>query len=44
MFTEKNIPRLIIITPIITVVLIAFFTIYFFVKAQNDYLRRKYQI
>ena len=37
MFTEKNIPKLIILTPVITVLLGAFFTIYFFVKQQNDY-------
>ncbi len=36
-FTEKNIPRLIILTPVITVLLGAFFTIYFFVKQQHDY-------
>ena len=41
MFSEKNIPRLIILTPIITVILIAFFTIYFFVKTQNDYFKEE---
>ncbi len=37
MFTEKNIPKLIILTPIVTVILIAFFTIYFFIENQNNY-------
>lgn len=41
MFSEKNIPKLIILTPIITVCLIAFFTIYFFVKNQNDYFEEE---
>ena len=41
MFSEKNIPKLIILTPIITVVLIAFFTIYFFVKTQYDYFEEE---
>ncbi len=37
MFSEKHIPKLIILTPIITVLLIAFFTIYLFVTTQNRY-------
>jgi len=37
MFSEKQIPKLIILTPIITVLLIAFFTIYLFVTTQNRY-------
>jgi C4-dicarboxylate-specific signal transduction histidine kinase len=41
LFSEKNIPKLIILTPIITVVLIAFFTIYFFVKTQYDYFEEE---
>lgn len=41
MFTEKNIPRLIILTPIITVILVAVFNIYFFVKNQNDYFEEE---
>jgi signal transduction histidine kinase len=41
MFSEKNIPKLIILTPIITVLLIAFFTIYFFVKNQNNYFEEE---
>lgn len=41
MFTEKNIPRLIILAPIITVILIAFFNIYFFVKTQNNYFEEE---
>lgn len=34
MFTEKNLPRLIIATPIITVLLFAVFIIYFFISSQ----------
>lgn len=41
MFSEKNIPKLIILTPIITVVLIAFSTIYFFIKYQNSYFEEE---
>lgn len=41
MFTEKNIPKLIILTPIITVSLVAFFTIYFFVNNQNNYFEEE---
>ena len=41
MFTERNIPRLIILTPIITVLIGTFFTIYFFVKQQNDYFEEE---
>jgi len=41
LFSERNIPRLIIFTPIITVVLIAFFTIYFFIKTQNNYFEEE---
>jgi len=41
LFSEKNIPKLIILTPIITVILIAFFTIYFFIKTQNDYFKEE---
>ncbi len=37
MFSEKNIPKLIVITPIVTVLLIAFFTIYFFISTQENY-------
>ncbi len=37
MFSEKNISKLIILTPIITVLLIAFFTIYFFIQNQYKY-------
>jgi len=40
-FTEKNIPKLIILTPVITVLIGAFFTIYFFVKQQNDYFKEE---
>ncbi|MFA9239610.1 MAG: cache domain-containing protein [Candidatus Paceibacteria bacterium] len=41
MFSEKNIPKFIILTPIITVVLIAFFTIYFFIQNQNNYFEEE---
>jgi len=41
MFTEKNIPKLIILTPIITIILIAFFNIYFFIKNQNNYFEEE---
>jgi signal transduction histidine kinase len=41
LFSEKNIPKLIILTPIITGFLVAFFTIYFFVKNQYDYFEEE---
>jgi signal transduction histidine kinase len=41
MFSEKNLPKLIILTPIITVIFIAFFTIYFFVQNQNNYFEEE---
>ena len=41
MFSEKNIPKLIILTPIVTVVLIAFLTIYFFIQNQNNYFEEE---
>ena len=41
LFSEKNIPKLIILTPIVTVVLIAFLTIYFFIQNQNNYFEEK---
>lgn len=41
MFTEKNIPKLIIFTPIFTAILIAFFTIYFFIENQNNYFEEE---
>jgi signal transduction histidine kinase len=37
MFSERNIPRLIILTPIVTVILIALSTIYLFVTTQYRY-------
>jgi len=37
MFTEKNISKMIIITPVVAVVLVAIFTIYSFIKTQNNY-------
>ena len=36
-FTEKNIPKLIIITPIVTVLFTVVFVVYFFLKNQYDY-------
>ncbi len=41
MFSEKNIPKLIVLTPIISVLLVAFFTIYFFVKNQYAYFEEE---
>ncbi|XOB63390.1 cache domain-containing protein [Campylobacterota bacterium DY0563] len=41
MFSEKYISKLIILTPVITVLLSAFFTIYFFIKNQNDYFNEE---
>ena len=41
MFSEKNISKLIILTPVITVFLGAFFTIYFFVQNQNRYFEEE---
>ena len=41
MFSEKNISKYIILTPIITVILIAFFTSYFFIQTQNSYFKEE---
>ena len=41
MFNEKNIPKLIIFTPIVTAIMITFFTIYFFVQNQNNYFEEE---
>ena len=41
MFSERNIPKLIILTPIITVLLVAFFTIYFFIQNQYNYFEEE---
>jgi len=41
LFSEKNISKLIILTPVITVLLGAFFTIYFFVQNQYDYFEEE---
>ena len=41
MFSEKNISKLIILTPVLTVLLGAFFTIYFFVKNQYAYFEEE---
>jgi len=40
-FNEKNIPKLIIFTPIVTAIMITFFTIYFFVQNQNNYFEEE---
>ncbi len=39
MFSEKNIPKLIVLTPIIAILLITAFSIYFFVITQNNYFK-----
>jgi len=41
LFSERNIPKLIVFTPIITVIFIAFFTIYFFVQNQHNYFEEE---
>jgi signal transduction histidine kinase len=41
MLNEKNITKIIIITPIITVILISFFTTYFFIQTQNSYFEEE---
>ncbi|QKF81582.1 cache domain-containing protein [Halarcobacter ebronensis] len=41
MFSEKNISKLIILTPVFTVILSSFFTIYFFVQSQNSYFEEE---
>lgn len=41
MFSEKNITKFIILTPIITVILITFFTSYFFIQTQNSYFEEE---
>ena len=38
MFKEKNLPTLIIYTPIIAVIFVTIFTIYLFVQNQNEYI------
>jgi signal transduction histidine kinase len=37
MFSEKNIPKLIVITPIVAILFITVFSIYFFTITQNEY-------
>lgn len=37
MFTEKNLPKLIILTPIITIIILFIVILYYFIKSQNDY-------
>lgn len=41
MFSEKNLPKLIILTPVITVIMIAFFTVYFFAQNQYNYFEEE---
>lgn len=37
MFSEKNIPRLIIITPILSIFILTFLLLFYFIKAQQNY-------
>ena len=37
MFSEKNIPKLIILTPIFTIIILVIIILYYFVKTQQDY-------
>ena len=37
MFSEKNIPKLIILTPIFTIIILVILILYFFIKTQQDY-------
>jgi len=37
MFNEKNLPRLIILTPIFTIIVLIVLIVYFFTKTQQDY-------
>ncbi len=39
LFSEKNIPKLIIITPIVAILFITVFSIYFFITNQNEYFK-----
>ncbi|PHR73091.1 MAG: histidine kinase [Arcobacter sp.] len=41
MFSEKNLPKLIIYTPITAIVCITIFTIYLFIKTQNEYFNEE---
>ena len=41
MFREKNLPKLIIYTPITAIVCITIFTIYLFIKTQNEYFNEE---
>ncbi len=41
MFSEKNISKFIILTPVLTVLVTAFFTIYFFIQNQNNYFEEE---
>jgi len=37
LFSEKNIPKLIILTPIFTIIILVIIILYYFVKTQQDY-------
>ncbi len=41
MFSERNITKFILLTPIITVILIAFISSYFFIQTQNSYFEEE---
>ncbi|PHR72976.1 MAG: histidine kinase [Arcobacter sp.] len=41
MFTEKNIPKLIILTPIVTIIILFIVILYYFIKSQNDYFLKE---
>ena len=41
MFSEKNLPKLIIFTPIIAIVFLTSFTVYLFVETQNEYFEKE---
>jgi signal transduction histidine kinase len=43
MFTEKNISKIIIITPVVAVILVAILTIFSFIKTQNNYFEDESQ-
>ena len=41
MFSEKNIPKLIVLTPLISVLFVAFFVVYFFIQNQYKYFEEE---
>jgi len=40
-FTEKNLPKLIILTPIVTIIILFIVILYYFIKSQNDYFLKE---